>query len=195
MAYEERLGERSTTQQTQDQVREKASDVQDKAREQAQQAKGEARQRMREQVDQRSTQAGDRIGGAASDARSVADELRRQGKDTPAKYAEQAADRADRLGGYLRDSDGDTILRDAEDFARRNPWAVAAGGLALGFVASRLLKASSNERYRNSVPAGGAPAYRGYREEPLRDELGYGSSTPGTTPPVVPTESTYPRRG
>lgn len=148
MAYEERPGDGSTTQQ-----------VKDQARDQAQQAKGEARQKMREQVDQRSTQAGDRIGGAASDARSVADELRRQGKDTPAKYAEQAAERAERLGGYLRDADGDTILRDAEDFARRNPWAVAAGGLALGFVASRLLKASSSERHRASITAGNTGAY------------------------------------
>jgi hypothetical protein len=89
----------------------------------------------------------------------VAVQLRRQGKDTPARYAEQAADRAERLGNYLKDSDGETILRDVEEFARRKPWAVAAGGLALGFAASRLLKASSTERYRqlpqsgNSQPA------------------------------------------
>jgi hypothetical protein len=83
----------------------------------------------------------------------VAEELRKQGKDKPAQYVEQAADRAERLGGYLEESDGDRILRDVEDFARRNPWAVAAGGLVLGFVASRMLKASSGERYRSSLPA------------------------------------------
>ena len=63
---------------------------------------------------------------------------------------EQAAEKAERLGGYLHDADGDRILRDVEDFGRRNPWAVAAGSLALGFVASRLLKASSSERYRSA---------------------------------------------
>jgi hypothetical protein len=63
---------------------------------------------------------------------------------------DQAADRAERLGGYLQNSDGDQILRDVEDFGRRNPWAVAAGGLLLGFAASRLLKASSSQRYQSS---------------------------------------------
>jgi hypothetical protein len=123
-----------------------ASQAQDKAKE----AAGEARGRVREQVDRRSTEIGGRVGSSAGDARSVADELRKQGKDTPARYVEQAADRAERLGSYLERSDGDRIVRDVEDFARRNPWAVAAGGLALGFAASRMLKASSSERYRSA---------------------------------------------
>jgi hypothetical protein len=124
-----------------------ASQAQDKAKE----AAGEARGRVREEVDRRSTEIGGRVGGSAGDARSVAEELRKQGKDTPARYVEQAADRAERLGGYLERSDGDRIVRDVEDFARRNPWAVAAGGLALGFAASRMLKASSSERYRSTA--------------------------------------------
>jgi hypothetical protein len=123
-----------------------ASQAQDKAKE----AAGEARGRVREEVDRRSTDIGGRVGSSAGDARSVAEELRNQGKDTPARYVEQAADRAERLGSYLERSDGDRIVRDVEDFARRNPWAVAAGGLALGFAASRMLKASSSERYRSA---------------------------------------------
>jgi hypothetical protein len=122
------------------------SQAQDKAKE----AAGDARGRVREEVDRRSTEIGGRVGSSAGDARSVAEELRRQGKDTPAGYVEQAADRAERLGSYLERSDGDRIVRDVEDFARRNPWAVAAGGLALGFAASRMLKASSSERFRSA---------------------------------------------
>jgi hypothetical protein len=53
------------------------------------------------------------------------------------------------VGSYLERSDGDTILRDAEDFGRRQPWAVMLGGLAVGFAASRVLKASSQQRSRN----------------------------------------------
>ena len=128
-----------------------ASQAQDKAKE----AAGEARGRVREEVDRRSTEIGGRVGSSAGDARSVAEELRKQGKDTPARYVEQAADRAERLGGYLERSDGDQVLRDVEDAARRNPWAVAAGALALGFAASRMLKASSTERYRSTQ----APRY------------------------------------
>jgi len=90
----------------------------------------------------------------ASDVRAVSASLREQGKDQPAKLAEQAADRAERLGSYLRESDADRILGDVEDFGRRQPWAVIAGGVTLGLVASRFLKASSIDRYeqRSSVP-------------------------------------------
>jgi hypothetical protein len=133
--------------ETQEKAREVAGQAQARARE----AAGQVRGRVRQEVDRRSTEAGERVSSNASDARSVADELRRQGKDAPARYVEQAADRAERLGGYLQENDGDRILRDVEDFARRNPWAVAAGGLVVGFAASRMLKASSRERYRSSL--------------------------------------------
>lgn len=129
--------------QAQDKAKEAASQAQDRARE----AAGQARGRVRDQVDQRSTELGERVSSTASDARSVAEGLRNQGKQTPARYVEQAADRAERFGGYLRESDGDRLLNDVEDFARRNTWAVVLGGLALGFAASRLLKASSADRY------------------------------------------------
>jgi hypothetical protein len=128
-----------------EQAREAATQVQEKAQEAAGQAKG----RLREQVDTRSTQAGQQVKSTAGDIRTVADELRKQGKDSQARYAEQAAERGERVGGWLEQSDGDRILSDVEDFARRNPWAIAAGGLALGFLASRMLKASSQSRYRS----------------------------------------------
>jgi hypothetical protein len=138
--------EGSTTDQVKDQVKEKAQVAQDKARG----AMGQARGRISEQVDQRSTQAGERIAGTASDVRSIAQELRNQGKDAPANLAEQVAGQADRVGDYLKGASGDRILRDVEDFARRQPMLVAAAGLALGFAASRFLKASSSRRYESS---------------------------------------------
>jgi broad specificity phosphatase PhoE len=128
------------------------------AKERVQDAKQQARGRLREQVDQRSTQAGQQLGSAADDVRSVAGELRAQGKDTPARYAEQAAEKAQQLGRRLQDASGDELLRDVEDFARRNPWAIAAGGLVLGLAASRMLKASSGERYRASLSNGSGVA-------------------------------------
>ncbi len=143
--------------QAQEKAKEVASQAQDKARE----AAGEARGRMREQVDQRSTQLGRQVSENAGDARSIAEDLRKQGKDAPARYVDQAADRAERLGGYLEQSDGDRILRDVEDFGRRNPWAIAAGGLLIGFAASRMLKASSGDRYRLSQSNGGGRGVAG----------------------------------
>src|SRR4051794_750457 len=124
------------------QAQEKAQQVAGQAQEKAQEAAGQAKYRVREQLDQRSTQAGEQVSSSASDIRSVAQQLREQGKDQPAKLAEQAADRAERVGGYLRDADADRILGDLEDFGRRQPVAIMLGGLALGFAASRFLKAS-----------------------------------------------------
>lgn len=147
MVRTSREGGNGAAEHAQDKAKEVASQAQDKARG----AAGQARGRMREQVDRRSTQVGEQVSSGVSDVRSVADELRKQGKDTPARYVEQAADRGERLSAYLRDSNGERLLGDVEDFARRNTWVVALGGLAVGFAASRLLKASSTERYRSSL--------------------------------------------
>ena len=136
--------DRSTTEQVKDQVRDTTQLAQDKA----QGALGQARSRLRDQIDQRSTQAGEQVQSTVQDVRSMAEQLRGQGKDTPARVAEQVADRAESFGSYLRDADGERLLRDVEDVARRQPWLVAAGGLALGFAASRFLKASSSRRYQ-----------------------------------------------
>ena len=135
----------STTDQVKDQVRDKAQVAQDKAKG----ALGQARGQLRDQVDQRSTQAGERVDTTAADVRSIAEELRQQGKDTPARMVDQVAGQVERFGDYLKGASGDRILRDVEGFARSKPWLVAAGGLALGFVASRVLKASSSSRYQS----------------------------------------------
>jgi hypothetical protein len=141
-------------QQVADQTREKVGEAADQAKETAQNVVSQAQNTVREQVDQRTTEAGERVGSTAEDIRSVGQELRNQGKEGPANIAEQAADRIDRAAGYLRDSDGDRILNDVEDFGRRQPWAVLAGAVVVGLAAARFLKASSRERYssRQSSP-------------------------------------------
>jgi ElaB/YqjD/DUF883 family membrane-anchored ribosome-binding protein len=152
------------------------SSTTDQAKEKAQRAADQARTAVRSQVNQRSTDAGERVHDFAADARTIAVELRRQGKDQPAKLADQAADRVDRLGDYLRRSDADHILQDIEDFGRRQPWAVIAGGVALGVIASRFLKASSSSRYeqrRIQLPARTRetpPARPTYQPQPYEAE-------------------------
>ena len=147
----------SATEQAQQKVQEAGR----QAQQQAQQAAGQARDRVRGQVDQRSTQVGEQITGQASDIRTVADQLREQGKDKPAQLAEKAAQHTERIGSYLKESDADRILGDAESFARQRPWAVVAGGIALGFAASRFVKASSAGRQptpAHQLPPGTPPS-------------------------------------
>jgi hypothetical protein len=140
-----------------EQAQEKAQEVREKAGEQVRNASGQARDTVRSQVDERSTQVGQQVSTQAGDLRTVADQLREQGKDAPARMVEQVADRAERAGSWLTESDADRILGDVEDFARSKPWAVAAGGLVLGFAASRVLKASSSRRYEQRGTAGQLP--------------------------------------
>jgi gas vesicle protein len=160
------------------------AEVTDQAKEKAQEAAGEAKGRVREQVDQRSTEAGEKVSSTAGDLRSVSQQLREQGQEAPAKLAEQAAERTERLGSYLTESDADRILSDVEDYARKQPWAVVAGGLVLGFAASRFLKASSSQRYQQRSSVQRDPATRS-----LPSQAGYGGGanggnggTPHTTP-------------
>jgi hypothetical protein len=149
---------------TAEQAKEAAQHATEQAKDAAQQATEQARGRVRDEVDRRSTAAGEQATSMADAIRQASQQLRQQGNEQAAKPLDQAAERVQSAGQWLRDSDGDAILRDAEDFGRRNPLAVAAGGLAVGFALSRLLKASSRERYRSApVPParsgnGGLPA-------------------------------------
>jgi hypothetical protein len=184
------------------QAKDKAQEVAGQAQEKAQQAAGQAKYRIRGQIDDRSTQAGQQVSTHAQDLRSVGDSLREQGKDQPAKLADQAADRLERAGSWLTNSDADRILGDVEDFARKNPWAVMAGGIALGFAASRMLKASSTDRYQTRGGYNGGygttprsiPATTGGQERFTRPAS---ATTPATTPPPItpPTTPTTPAAG
>ncbi len=133
--------------QSGDGAQQKAQEVAGQAQEKAQEAATQAKGKLREQLDQRSTQAGKQIGEQAGDLRAVSQSLREQGKDGAANAADKLAGYVEKAGGYLQEQDGDGLLSDVEDFGRRQPWAVGAGALALGFAASRFLKASSTRRY------------------------------------------------
>jgi len=165
----------ATADRAKEQVQQQAQVAQEKIGETTE----SVRQRMREQVDQRSTQAGGQVRSTAQALRSTSERLHEEGQHGPARATERAADQAEKLGGYLERSDADRILHDVEDFGRRQPMAVAAIGLALGFAASRFLKASSRTRYELS---GGYEAW-----ERRRRPASYPGVTSGAgTGPVVP---------
>jgi hypothetical protein len=155
-------------------IQERAQEVAGEVGEKAQQAAGSAQDKLREQLDQRSTSAGETVTGTAQDLRSVGEELRKQGKDTPAGFADKAAERTEQLGSYLKESDADKMLADIEDFGRRQPLAVLAGGVVVGIAAARFLKASSRGRYRSRTAVEGptrelrttTPATPGRRDLP-----------------------------
>lgn len=106
---------------------------------------------LQDQIDERTTQAGEQV-------RSFADVLRRTGTELESESGSAGmsravsgmADRLESVGDYLQRAKGDELLRDAERFTRNRPWVVAGVAAAVGFAASRLLKASSENRYGQS---------------------------------------------
>jgi hypothetical protein len=67
-----------------------------------------------------------------------------------------AADRVERLGGYLEQRRGGEIMHDVENFARRRPWLIAGVGVLVGVAAARFVKASSEQRYGDGRPGSGS---------------------------------------
>jgi ElaB/YqjD/DUF883 family membrane-anchored ribosome-binding protein len=135
--------EQGTAEQAMEKAQETAQQVQQQAGQKAQELKSQAGSKLRTELDNRSTQAGEQVSSTAAAFRRVGEELRGEQKDGPARLADQVADRAERVGRYLTESDGERILRDLEQFARRRPWLVAVTGAAAGFLASRFVKASA----------------------------------------------------
>jgi ElaB/YqjD/DUF883 family membrane-anchored ribosome-binding protein len=119
---------------------------------------GEANFQIREQLDQRSTQAGEQLQSIGKTLQSGANQLRSEGKDVPARVVEEVARRAADVGGYLQSAEADRILGDIEGFARRRPWLTAGVGALAGFLASRFVKASGNRRYEDAHSNGGYPS-------------------------------------
>jgi ElaB/YqjD/DUF883 family membrane-anchored ribosome-binding protein len=148
-----------SSQSTTEQVTERVQDM-------TQQAKGKTRDQLRDQIDTRSTQAGEQVRSAAQAVRRASAQLGEEGKETPAKVVGQVADRAERLGTYLTEADGNRILRDVEQFARRQPWLFVGGSAVVGFFASRFMKASSSRRYEESAYVSAAD-YAGSRRHAL----------------------------
>src|SRR5688500_1050000 len=131
--------DQSATDQAKEKVQETAGQVQQKAVE----VKGQAGERVRKELDGRSTEDGEPSGVTTKAMRGTGNQLRSEGKETPAKLVTAVADRAERLGSYMTEANADRMLRDVENFARRQPVLFAVGGATIGFLAARFMKASS----------------------------------------------------
>ena len=176
--------------QVKDQVREQGQKLASTVQERAEDVREQAGTKVREEVDTRSTAVAEQVTQVAGVIRKAGEQLRDEGNDSFAKYADQAAEKVEGLGMYLRDSDGRRILSDIEDFARKQPWVAAGVGVAAGFVVGRLIKASapsaggSGSGYE-AVATGDDP-YRTYDSagfEPGTGSYGEGTySAPGTSP-------------
>lgn len=123
-----------------------AEDAKQAVKEKGQEVRTQATDRVRQEVDQRSSQAGEQVQSLAQTMRRTASELRAQGQQGQSGALDQVAVRTEQLAGYLTQADADQLLeqvqssgRKAIDFARQQPLIVAVCGLGIGIVASRVL--------------------------------------------------------
>ncbi len=132
------------------QIADVVDSAKEKTQEQAHVAVEKGRGAVRDQVEQRSTQAGVQARSLADSLRETASQLRADGdpqKARMARGADAGADRLEQLGGYLTTADADELLGKLETFGRRQPYLLAGGGLLIGIAAGRFLKSSSHGRY------------------------------------------------
>jgi hypothetical protein len=132
---------------------------------------GKVRERATAQLSTQKDRATDGLGTIAQAVRQTTGQLRENQQDMVAQYVEKAADQIERLSNTLREKDVNELLQDAQRLARRQPALFIGGSFAVGLLAARFLKSSSDAR--------SADEYRAYAG--------------GDYPPS--TEFTDPRRG
>lgn len=115
--------------------------------------KQQARGVVMDQIDRRTTDVGNMVGGHVNNLREMGDSLRGQGQDGTARLVDQAADRLNAISTYLTSTDGERIVHDVETIARNQPLITGAIGVLAGMTAARLLKAAASQRYRTYASA------------------------------------------
>ena len=150
-------------------VREKTAPIKEKAGEVAEEAKSvmeQAGHQAKSTVAVQKEQAASQLHGVAQALRQTSDRLRDQDQRAFASYSNQAADQIDRMSSYLQERDVNELMRDAKDFARRQPELFLGGAFTLGLLAARFLKSSApdipepspySESWSTAVPA--SPIY------------------------------------
>jgi len=118
---------------------------------------------------------------------AMGDQLRQNDPIGLAQFADQAAEQIDRFSTYLRETDVDEMLADAQRFARRQPALFLGGAFAVGLLAARFLK--------SSTPSATSTGYRGTAGEsrvPYADPRYTTRRAPSYTPPAVSRYGTMP---
>lgn len=142
-----------TVQGAQQAVSELAAD----AKQTATETFGEVKARAESAVDERKSQAADRLQGIAGALRETSNTLHGKQEDAFADYAAVAADQVDKLSGYLRNQNIGDLVQDVQTFARRQPELFLAGALAAGFMVGRFFKSSGAQQLRAMQNSGYYP--------------------------------------
>jgi predicted amidohydrolase YtcJ len=164
-----------------DQAKAKTGEVVDQAKQAAGSVVDQAKQTATSQVSERKDMAADGLGTVADTLRQASETMRGEQNIGPlVGVAAAAADRVESLSGYLRDTDVNDLVRDVENFARRQPLLFLSGAFALGLLGARFLKSSTPQPDWDDDRL---PYERSYGAQGMYGNRSYGSSYPGQGQP------------
>ena len=138
------------------------ADVRGRARAAVNQVKERAGERIESRITDTKTRAAETLSGVASTLLSSSQQLREQNQEGASRAIERAAEGVERFANYLQGTNVDDVVESVHEFARRQPAAFIGGAFALGFIASRFIKATSPEGRRRNLPAPMSDYGRGY---------------------------------
>lgn len=136
-----------------------AATAQDEARRQQERTRQEAENLQQQAAQRGARMLEERKGWVTGEVEAMAQALHRSAEQLGAEgsqaapYAHAAADALDRLSGHLHQKDVKTLLRESQEFARREPGLVIGGALALGFALTRFLKSSEARQESPEEPS------------------------------------------
>lgn len=119
------------------------------------------------QLGAQKNRATDGVTSVAQAVRQSTQQLRDNRHETIARYVDQAVDGVERFANRLKEKDVNELVRDAQQFARRNPAVFVGTAFGIGVVAARFLKSSNR---------GNAGEYGGWRERTSGYNPPYGSA-------------------
>ena len=124
-----------------------------------------AKERVSQTVTQKKDQAAEKVDSVAGALRDVGQKLQAEQMGF-GRYAENVAQQADRLSQYLRSHDLESVVRDAQTFARRHPEVFLGGAFVAGMIATRFLKSSAQREHASDEALGGGEYNAGWGPAP-----------------------------
>jgi len=143
-------GSDSTTSSTENMmkdVKDSASEALGQAKDKVSEAAGQAQQKAKSQLAERKDVVADGIDSVAAALRHTGEELEGQDTGPVGKYVSKAANALSDISNHVRQNDVDQLLHEVEGFARREPAIALGSAFAIGILAARFLKSSSQRRY------------------------------------------------
>ncbi|MCY7344837.1 MAG: hypothetical protein LH614_01345 [Pyrinomonadaceae bacterium] len=136
--------EAASAKETFDKVKESAGTM-------ANEALGQAKEKASSVLDEQKTNLASGITSVADSIRQVGENLSHSDENNQiaalaGKYGESLAGQVEKFSSYIDDKELKELVRDVEQFAKRNPALFIGGAFALGILAARFLKSSGQKQ-------------------------------------------------